>query len=97
MNTFLKKTTSVLVPVITVYILHYISANLYVKICANLGFLGFISSFLTTGSPVCNALLTIINTTHNSYSLMIAGLVGGLVTFALATTGATATTAAAPP
>ena len=81
MNAFLKKLIPIIVPILIIFVLHYVSANMYAKICADLGFLGFLTSFMTTGSPVCNALLTVINTTHNSYGLMIAGLIGGLITF----------------
>lgn len=81
MYTFLKKLVHVIVPILTVFLLHYISTNLYASICADLGIIGFLRSFMTAGSPVCNALLNVINTTHNSYSLLVAGLVGGLVTF----------------
>jgi hypothetical protein len=78
---FLKKLAHVAVPILTVFIIHYVSANLYVKMCADLGFLGFLTSFMTTGSPVCNALLTVINNTHNSYGLLIAGIASGLLSF----------------
>ena len=81
MNSFLKKLAAIATPILTVFILHYVSTNLYAKICADLGFLGFLTSIMTTSSPVCNALLTVMNTTHNSYSLLIAGLFGGFVTF----------------
>jgi hypothetical protein len=81
MNAFLKKVAHFAVPILTVFVLHYVAANMYAKICADLGFLGFLTSFMTTGSPVCNALLNVINATHNSYSLLIAGLIGGLVAF----------------
>ncbi len=77
----MKKIGQIALPILTVFVLHYVSTNLYVKICADMGILGFLRSFMITGSPVCNALLNVINTTHNSYSLLIAGLIGGLVTF----------------
>jgi hypothetical protein len=79
MNSFLKKLAGFVVPILSVYLAHYIAANLYAHICANLGFIGFVTSFFTTGSPVCNSLLTIINTTHNSYAVLITGLVAGLL------------------
>lgn len=81
MNAFLKKVAYVAAPILIVFVLHYAAANLYVHICANLGLVGFLTSFITTGSPVCNALLNVINATHNSYGLLIAGLIGGLVSY----------------
>jgi hypothetical protein len=75
----LKKVAVVLLPILSVYLTHYVSTNLYAHVCANLSIIGFVTSFMTTGSPVCNSLLTIINTTHNSYAVLITGLVAGLL------------------
>lgn len=79
MNSFLKKIITFLFPILSVYLTHYVATNLYAHICANLSLFGFVSSLLTTGSPVCNSLLTIINTTHNSYAVLITGLVVGFL------------------
>jgi hypothetical protein len=79
MNSFLKKVAVVLFPILSVYLTHYVATNLYAHICANLSAFGFVTSFFTTGSPVCNSLLTIINTTHNSYAVLITGLAAGFL------------------
>lgn len=77
----IKKLIVVVTPVLTIFLLHYVAANLYVKMCAELTLLGFIKSLVTTGSPVCNTLLSVVNITHNSYALLITGLIGGLLTY----------------
>ncbi len=79
MNSFLKKVATVLIPILSVYLTHYVATNLYAHICAHLSVYGFVTSFFTTGSPVCNSLLTIINTTHTSYAVLITGLVAGFL------------------
>lgn len=80
-NHLCKKIGLIVLPIIIVYVTHYASTNLYANICADLGFIGFIKSFVTAGSPICNALLSVINTTHNSYSVLITGLIVGFTTF----------------
>ena len=77
----LKKVAVVLCSILSVYLTHYVATNLYAHVCANFSFVGFVTSFMTTGSPICKSLLTIINTTHNSYAVLIAGLVAGLLGF----------------
>lgn len=80
---FLKNLYFVVLPVITAYTTHYVSANLYTRICASDGIIGFLTSLMTTGSPVCNSLLTIINSTHNSYALILTNMVSILAGAAL--------------
>jgi len=55
---------------------HYIAANLYATICANLSLYGLFLSVLTTSSPICNALLAVITHTQTSYAMIVSGLVG---------------------
>lgn len=74
----------IFIPVLSVFAAHYVAANLYTRICAASGIVGFLTSLMTTGSPICNALLTIINTTHNSYAIILTSIVSvfiGVLTF----------------
>jgi hypothetical protein len=79
MNTISKKIIAVALPILSVFVIHYVATNLYAKICADLSLFGFLTSLMTTGSPVCNSLLTVMNTTNNSYSVLLTGLVSGAI------------------
>ena len=70
---------AVAAPFFAVFITHYSATNLYAYICANLSLRGFILSMLTTSSPICNALLTIITHTQTSYAAIVSGLIGLLI------------------
>jgi hypothetical protein len=63
------------VPFIVIFFGHYASANLYAAMCAPLSFKGFLLSFVGTGSPVCNSLLSIVNYTSNTYNLILSGFI----------------------
>lgn len=65
---------TVILPILIVFVLHYASANLYSNMCVPLGFVGFIKSFVTTSSPVCNGLLKVMNFTNSSYAVAISGV-----------------------
>jgi hypothetical protein len=78
---FSKKIAAVVLPILVVFTVHYIAANLYVKTCANYGFIGFLTSFVTTNSPVCNSLLAIMNATQNSYAMLLTSMAGGFLAF----------------
>lgn len=68
------------IPFLTVFGIHYVATNAYAEFCAPRTFFGIFQSLLLTGSPVCSALLTVINNSHNSYGL----IVGSLLTLGLA-------------
>ncbi len=62
-------------PFVVIFFGHYVSANLYAAMCAPLSFEGFLISFVGTGSPVCNSLLSIVNYTSNTYNLILSGFI----------------------
>ena len=62
-------------PFLVIFFGHYISANLYAAMCAPLSFEGFLLSFVGTGSPVCNSLLSIVNYTSNTYNMILSGFI----------------------
>jgi hypothetical protein len=62
-------------PFVVIFFGHYVSANLYAAVCAPLSFEGFLLSFVGTGSPVCNSLLSIVNYTSNTYNLILSGFI----------------------
>jgi hypothetical protein len=77
-----------LLPVALIFASHYVAANLYASICAPLSLKGLLLSFVTTSSPVCTALLGVLNFTSNTYASILAGF--------LTTAVATLTRFAAP-
>lgn len=77
--TWFTKLYTIFLPILTVNSAHYVSANLYTRVCASSGVIGFLTSFLTAGSPMCNSLITVINSTSNSYAVVITSLVSGLI------------------
>lgn len=60
-------------PFFTVFIAHYISTNLYASLCAHLSLFGFLRSLVVSGSPVCGALLHIMNYSHIGYGAIVVG------------------------
>ena len=67
------------IPFTLVFLSHYISTNMYAALCANFSIRGLLQSFMLTGSPMCNILLNVINSTYTNYGLII----GGIGTFLL--------------
>jgi hypothetical protein len=61
-------------PLFGVFFLHYIAANAYAAICAPLSVEGLLLAFFTTSSPVCNALLGILNFSSSNYSMIMSGI-----------------------
>jgi hypothetical protein len=59
------------VPLVGVFVTHYLVANAYAAVCAPLSVQGFIASIFTTASPVCNSLLGILTYTSNNYNLLM--------------------------
>ena len=76
-----KKIALSLLPFFLFFLVHYVATNIYASVCTPLGFHGFLVSFLTTASPVCNSLLTVINYTSTSYTAVISTLITVLITF----------------
>ena len=68
-----------ILPFFVIFFSHYISANLYAAMCAPLSLEGLLLSFVGTGSPVCNSLLSIVNYTSNTYNLILGGFIVYLV------------------
>jgi hypothetical protein len=62
-----------LLPVALIFASHYLAANLYAAICAPLSIKGLLLSFVTTSSPVCTALLGVLNFTSNTYAIILGG------------------------
>jgi hypothetical protein len=58
-------------PIATVFVTHFVSSNLYNQLCAPLSFQGFITSIISTASPVCSNILTVMNLSSQAYSLAI--------------------------
>lgn len=63
-----------LLPVLAIFLSHYVAANAYAAICAPLSLKGLLWSFFTTSSPVCTLLLGVTNYTSNNFGLLLAGL-----------------------
>lgn len=66
---------AVVAPFLTVFVTHYTATNLYAYLCANMSVYGFFLSMLTTSSPICNVLLSIITHTQSSYAAIVSGIV----------------------
>ena len=65
---------AIVVPFLIVFLTHFIATNLYAYLCANMSLYGFFLSMLTTSSPICNVLLSIINHTQSSYAAIVSGI-----------------------
>jgi len=59
-----------LLPVASLFVVHYAAANAYAAICTPLSVHGFLISFVTTASPVCSGLLYTVNFSSNNYALL---------------------------
>lgn len=70
----LKDITIIFLPMVTSFVAHYVSANLYTKMCVPLTFAGVFQSMALTGSPLCATILTVVNQTQNVYGGVIVGL-----------------------
>jgi hypothetical protein len=78
------------------YSVHYSSAKLYDYFCVPDGVYGFVQGMFTTGSPVCQAGLSVVSNTQMSYSTLITiGLTRMVLDMAVPGSGTAATTAAA--
>jgi hypothetical protein len=53
------------------YTAHYASAKAYDYICVPDGYLGFFYGFVSMGSPICRAGLTLMTNSQVSYSSLI--------------------------
>ena len=80
----------ILLPFFCYFLAHYLAANAYAAVCTPLTLHGMLMAFITTSSPFCNGLLTVVNYTNSSY----AAIVASLLTLAIsgATSWMTATT-----
>jgi hypothetical protein len=58
-------------PIATVFVTHFVSSNLYNQLCVPLSFQGFITSIISTASPVCSGLLNVMNLSSQAYSVAI--------------------------
>ena len=61
------------IPFVTLYGTHYGATHLYSNLCVPLSVTGFFTSLITTASPICSGLLTVMTTTSQGYALAIAG------------------------
>ena len=52
------------------YSVHYGSIKIYSTMCVSEGVWGFVQGMVTTGSPVCQSLLTIASQSQVSYSAL---------------------------
>ena len=68
-----------LTPIATVFATHYVSSNLYSYMCVPMTLQGFLTSIVTTASPVCAGILNVMNLSSQSYSLAVAGGVSLLI------------------
>ncbi len=64
----------ILLPFFCYFLAHYLSANVYAAVCTPLTLHGFLMAFITTSSPFCNGLLTVVNYTNSSYAAIVASL-----------------------
>jgi hypothetical protein len=53
------------------YTAHYASAKVYDYVCVPDGYLGFFYGFVSMGSPICRAGLTLMTNSQVSYSSLI--------------------------
>jgi hypothetical protein len=60
-----------LLPVASLFVVHYAAANAYAAICTPLSVNGFLLSLVTTASPVCTGLLYTINISSNNYAALL--------------------------
>jgi len=53
------------------YSMHYGALKAYSHFCIPDGTLGFIRGFLTTGSPICQTMMSVVTQTQTSYSSFV--------------------------
>ncbi|NBR60039.1 MAG: hypothetical protein EBT86_00045 [Actinobacteria bacterium] len=68
----LQKSTPLLLSIFLVAALNWYLPQLYVYLCIPEGFIGFLQSIITTASPICQGILTIINHSNTIYTGLIA-------------------------
>ena len=69
---FYKVINKFVFPLVLLFSLHFLSVHVYAGYCVPFSFDGLFRSFLATASPLCTALLSIINHTHNLYGIIVA-------------------------
>lgn len=67
MNSVVKTAITALVA----YSSHFGITKLYTSICVPDGIYGYIQGFITTGSPVCSSLLSLMTNTQLTYSTLL--------------------------
>ncbi len=85
-----------LLPLLVMFTGHYLAANAYAAVCAPLSLRGFLYAIFTTSSPVCSALLGVLNYASTNYGLIISGLLAsgiGLLTTVFGSKSTAATVA----
>lgn len=73
------------IPFVSSFSVHYAATHIYAAMCAPLSLWGILQSAVLTGSPICAAILGVINHTHNAYGAVILGI-SGVIIRAIATT-----------
>ena len=63
---------------ISVGTVSWASTQIYANYCVPPGFQGWITSFITSNSPPCQGLLTLISNSSNLYGAMVAALFIGV-------------------
>lgn len=53
------------------YSSHFLLAKLYNTVCVPDGFWGFIQGSITTGSPICGGIFTVMSQSHVSYNAIL--------------------------
>ena len=67
------------IPFVTSFTTHYAATHIYAAMCAPLSLWGILQSAVLTGSPICSAILGVINHTHNAYGAIILGISGVII------------------
>ena len=75
-----KNILRAVIPFVIVFMSHYVAVHIYAELCVPFSLKGLITSLITTASPWCTGLITIINNTHNMYIVVVAGVIVSLVT-----------------
>ena len=75
----MRQTLYALAPFLSIFVLHQLVVNVYTVVCAPFSIMGILRSLAMTGSPVCNALLHLINYTQNTYGILVTGFATWLI------------------
>ena len=59
-------------PFTALFTTHYAATHVYSYVCVPLTVQGFFTSMISTASPICAGLLTVMTTTSQGYTLAIA-------------------------